>query len=161
MGNRKYGNEEMDSMHIHTVRSCMRQIISPIKLSLERQDPYKTEEVAVLIALQLNQKCDFIDLTVDDEQSQTGDLFGFPDTRLTTQEKATNSDSFLNSDFEYLLVKSKPVDLSVDDISDVVIVSEDNIADLRYVCFISELILLRIHAHVVVFMLFSCTMIVQ
>jgi hypothetical protein len=75
---------------------------------------------------------DFIDLTLDDEQS--GDSFGFPDARLTIQEKAANGDSFRESDFEYPLVKSEPVDLSVVNLSDVVIVSEDNISDLRYMC---------------------------
>ena len=75
---------------------------------------------------------DFIDLTLDDEQS--GDFFERPDSPVAIQEKAADIDSFgkfRESDFEYPLVKSEPIDLS-----DVVIVSDDNISDLRYVAII-------------------------
>ena len=71
----------------------------------------------------------FIDLTLDDEQS--GDFFGRPDSPVAIQEKAADIDSFSReSDSEYPLVKSEPIDLS-----DVVIVSDD-ISDLRYVAII-------------------------
>ena len=71
---------------------------------------------------------DFIDLTLEDEQS--GDFFGCPDSPVAIQEKAADIDSFRESDLEYPLVKSEPIDLS-----DVVIVSDD-ISDLRYVAII-------------------------
>ena len=77
---------------------------------------------------------DFIDLTLDDEQS--GDFFGLPASpvgQCAIQEKAADVDSFRESDSEYPLVKSEPTDLS-----DVVIVSDDivNISDLRYIAII-------------------------
>ena len=79
---------------------------------------------------------DFIDLTLDDEQS--GDFFGLPDSPVglcAIQEKAADVDSFRESDPEYPLVKSEPTDLS-----DVVIVSDDNISDLRYIAIIKLII---------------------
>ena len=70
---------------------------------------------------------DFIDLTLDDKQS--GDFFECPDSPVAIQEKAADIDSFRESDSNYPLVKSEPIDLS-----DVVIVIDD-ISDLRYAAY--------------------------
>ena len=72
---------------------------------------------------------DFIELTLDDEQS--GDSFGLPDSPVCAIQQAADGDSFCESDSEYPLVKSEPADLS--DTSSVVIVSNDSTSDLRYV----------------------------
>ena len=73
---------------------------------------------------------DFIDLTLDNEQSE--DSFGLPDSPVCAIQQAADDDSFCEPDSEYPFVKSELADLS--DTSSVVSVTDDSISDLRYCC---------------------------
>lgn len=72
---------------------------------------------------------DFIDLTLDDEQS--GDSFGLPASPASEVNAIQQAADFGElSDLDLPLVKSEPVDASGSGC--VVIVSEDSLSDLRY-----------------------------